>query len=66
MTAALFGPLGVEYVITIDDFDGTPALPGFVNDETFWGLVARLPEGRTRRRRIYLQPRTRATNNEVE
>jgi hypothetical protein len=53
-SAAQFGPLRVDYVVTVDDFDGTPVLPGFVTDEIFWGLVARLAGGRTRWRRISL------------
>ena len=53
-------PLGsglaqIEYAITDDLADGTPVLPGFINDGIFWALVARLPNGRTRWRRIYLQ-----------
>ena len=55
MTMAV-GPLRVDYVVTVDDFDDTPVLPGFVTDEIFWALVARLSGGRTRWRRIYLQP----------
>jgi hypothetical protein len=43
--------LRVDYVVTVDDFDGAPLLPGFVDDGIFWALVARLHEGRTQWRR---------------
>jgi hypothetical protein len=55
---AQFGPLRVDYVVTVDDFDGAPVLPGFVTDEIFWSLVARLDGGRTRWRRISLVQQT--------
>jgi hypothetical protein len=50
------GAIRIEHAITDDLPDGTPVLPGFVNDGIFWALVARLPDGRTRWRRICLQP----------
>jgi hypothetical protein len=54
-----FGPLLVECVVTVDEFDGRPVPPGFITDDTFWRLVKRLPGGRTRWRRIeLLQPLT--------
>jgi hypothetical protein len=51
MTAVQLGLLRVDYVVTVDDFDGAPLLPGFVDDGIFWALVARLHEGRTQWRR---------------
>ena len=56
-STAQFGPLRIEYVVTTDDLDGTPVLPGLITDDIFWGVVARLPGGRTRWRRIELFPR---------
>jgi hypothetical protein len=53
-TTVQFGPLRLDYVITLDEFDGTPILPGFATDEIFWGLVARLPGGRTLWRSVAL------------
>jgi hypothetical protein len=53
-STAEFGPLRVEYVVTVDDCDGTPVLPGFASDEIFWAAVATIPGGRTRWRRISL------------
>jgi hypothetical protein len=52
------GAIGIEHAIIVDLPDGTPVLPGFVNDGIFWALVARLSDGRTRWRRIYLQTNT--------
>jgi hypothetical protein len=57
-STAQFGPLRVDYVVTLDDFDGMPVLPGFITDDIFWGLVSRLPRGRTRWRRIELFQQT--------
>jgi hypothetical protein len=37
------GAIRIEHAITQDLPDGTPILPGFVNDGIFWALVARLP-----------------------
>jgi hypothetical protein len=48
----------IEHAITDDLPDGTPTLPGFTEDGIYWALVARLSDGRTRWRRIYLQPNT--------
>ena len=48
----------IEHAITDDLPDGSPTLPGFADDGIFWALVAPLPDGRTRWRRIYLQPNT--------
>jgi hypothetical protein len=48
----------IEHAITDDLPDGTPTLPGFTEDRIYWALVARLCDGRTRWRRIYLQPNT--------
>jgi hypothetical protein len=53
-----FGSLRISYVVTTDDFDGMPVLPGFFTDDIFWGVVARLPGGRTRWRRIELLQQT--------
>jgi hypothetical protein len=52
-STAQFGPLLVDYVVTLDEFDGRPVPPGFMADD-FWALVAPLPGGRTRWRRIRL------------
>lgn len=48
-------PLGIDYAVTEDDFDGAPVVPGFTGDGDFWACVARLSGGKTRWRRIYLQ-----------
>jgi hypothetical protein len=47
-----YGVLQIEHATTHDLPDGAPVLPGFVNDGIFWARVARLPDGRTRWRRI--------------
>ena len=53
-STAQFGPLRIEYVVTLDEFDGRPIPPSFVTDDIRWGLVARLPGDRTLWRRIEL------------
>jgi hypothetical protein len=55
---AEFGLLRLDYVLTVDDCDGAPVLPGFANDEIFWAVAAKLPGGRTRWRRISLLRQT--------
>jgi hypothetical protein len=40
---AQFGPLRVEYFVTVDDFNGTPVLPGSVTDEIFGGSCHAAP-----------------------
>jgi hypothetical protein len=52
------GAIRIEHAITDNLPDGAPVLPGFANDGIFWALVAPLPDGRTRWRRIHLQPNT--------
>jgi hypothetical protein len=49
------GAIRIEHAITDNLPDGVPVLPGFVNDGIFWAVVAPLPEGRMRWRRISLQ-----------
>jgi hypothetical protein len=44
----------IEYIDTVDLDDGSPVLPGFVDDGIYWACVARLPNARTRWRRISL------------
>ena len=44
----------VEHVVTADLNDGSPVVPGFADDGTYWACVARLPNARTRWRRISL------------
>jgi hypothetical protein len=44
----------IEYVETDDLEDGSPVVPGFVDDGIHWSRVARLPNERTRWRRISL------------
>ena len=58
MMAAQLEPLSINHVVTDDDFDGTPVLPGFLDDGIFWALAARLSDGRTRWRCIHLQTNT--------
>jgi hypothetical protein len=43
----------IEYVDTGDMADGQP-LPPYVDDGVVWGVVRRLPDNRTRWRRIRL------------
>jgi hypothetical protein len=57
-STAQFGRLRIEYVVTVDEFDGRPVTPGFVTDDIHLGEVARLPGGRTRWRRIELCQQT--------
>ena len=50
------GGLRIEYVISSDLADGRPSVP-VDDDESFWVLVARNPDGTTGWRRIaVLQP----------
>ncbi len=44
----------VEHVVTADLDDGSPVVPGFVDDGIHWACVARLPDARTLWRRISL------------
>ena len=50
------GAIGIliEHVETNDLEDGSPVVPGFVDDGIHWSRVARLPNERTRWRRISL------------
>ena len=52
------GAIRIEHATTDNFPDGTPVLPGFVDDGIFWALVARLSDGRTRWRRLHLHPDT--------
>jgi hypothetical protein len=45
--------LTIEYEITCDMVDGQP-LPPYVDDGVVWRVVRRLPDNRTRWRRIRL------------
>ena len=59
--------LTVEYVVTCDMVDGQP-LPPYIDDGVVWRVVRRLPDSRTRWRRIRLstqlsQPSRRRTNS---
>jgi hypothetical protein len=44
----------IEHVVTADLDDGSPVVPGFVDDGIYWACVVRLPNARTRWRRISL------------
>jgi len=47
--------LRIEYAETNDDpIDHQPVVPGIITDDEFWALVAHLPGGRTRWRRLSL------------
>jgi hypothetical protein len=54
--ASSAAPLVIEHAVTADDpIDGNPVLPGYCDDELFWAVVAPLPGGRDRWRRLYLK-----------
>ena len=44
----------IEHVVSADLDDGSPVVPGFVDDGIYWACVVRLPNARTLWRRIYL------------
>ncbi len=44
----------IEHIVTADLDDGSPVVPGFVDDGIHWACVARLPNARTLWRRIRL------------
>lgn len=48
----------IEHAVTDDLPDGSPTVPGFVDDGILWALVVALPGGRTRWRSISLQQNT--------
>jgi hypothetical protein len=48
-------PLLIEHVVTADDFDGAPVVPGFIDDGILWACIRRLPNHMTLWCRIILQ-----------
>jgi hypothetical protein len=53
-TAPISCRMLIEHVVTADLDDGSPVVPGFVDDGIYWACVVRLPNARTRWRRISL------------
>ena len=51
------GAIRIEHAVTDDLPDGRPTVP-LGDDDSPWTRVAPLPDGRTRWRRVHLQPNT--------